>query len=127
MLSFLGCSCFIDDNNNSTSSVAVLLIEGLSRKLVHLLSALLFVVSSAIFRFDGDGVANYGGGSDEDGEENDESDSKLPPHEFIAQRLERSKISSFSILEGAGRTLKGRDLSKVRNAVLSKTGFLESL
>ncbi|KAG4954466.1 hypothetical protein JHK87_040060 [Glycine soja] len=64
---------------------------------------------------------------DEDGEENDESDSKLPPHEFIAQRLERSKISSFSILEGAGRTLKGRDLSKVRNAVLSKTGFLESL
>ncbi|GMN51604.1 hypothetical protein TIFTF001_020757 [Ficus carica] len=27
----------------------------------------------------------------------------------------------------AGRTLKGRDLSKVRNAVLTKTGFLELL
>ncbi|CAN0912582.1 hypothetical protein LINGRAPRIM_LOCUS596 [Linum grandiflorum] len=24
-----------------------------------------------------------------------------------------------------GRTLKGRDLSKVRNAILTKTGFLE--
>ncbi|TKY57302.1 Senescence regulator S40 [Spatholobus suberectus] len=76
---------------------------------------------------DGDGVGNYGGDSDEDGEENDEYDSKLPPHEFIAKRLARSQISSFSVLEGAGRTLKGRDLSKVRNAVLSKTGFLESL
>ncbi|KAG4996726.1 hypothetical protein JHK85_028165 [Glycine max] len=78
-------------------------------------------------RFDGDGVANYGGGSDEDGEENDESDSKLPPHEFIARRLERSQISSFSVLEGAGRTLKGRDLSKVRNVVLPKIGFLKTL
>ncbi|KAH7544394.1 hypothetical protein JRO89_XS15G0159900 [Xanthoceras sorbifolium] len=29
------------------------------------------------------------------------------------------------IFEGVGRTLKGRDLSKVRNAVLTKTGFLE--
>ncbi|KAK4278449.1 hypothetical protein QN277_016294 [Acacia crassicarpa] len=65
---------------------------------------------------------------DEDEDENgDEFDSKLPPHEFIARRLARSHISSFSVVEGVGRTLKGRDLSKVRNAVLSKTGFLESL
>ncbi|KAI9108572.1 hypothetical protein K1719_020456 [Acacia pycnantha] len=63
---------------------------------------------------------------DED-EEGDEFDSKLPPHEFIARRLARSHISSFSVFEGVGRTLKGRDLSKVRNAVLTKTGFLESL
>ncbi|XP_020203453.1 uncharacterized protein LOC109789006 isoform X2 [Cajanus cajan] len=77
---------------------------------------------------DGDAAANYGGDSDEGGgDENDEYDSKLPPHEFIARRLGRSQISSFSVLEGAGRTLKGRDLSKVRNVVLSKTGFLESL
>uniref|UniRef100_A0A151UEE4 Uncharacterized protein n=1 Tax=Cajanus cajan TaxID=3821 RepID=A0A151UEE4_CAJCA len=61
------------------------------------------------------------------GDENDEYDSKLPPHEFIARRLARSQISSFSVLEGAGRTLKRRDLSKVTNVVLSKTGFLESL
>lgn len=75
----------------------------------------------------GDGVVNYGGDSGEEEEEDDEYDPKLPPHEFIARRLARSQISSFSVFEGVGRTLKGRDLSKVRNAVLSKTGFLESL
>ncbi|KAE8646053.1 hypothetical protein Csa_016442 [Cucumis sativus] len=52
---------------------------------------------------------------------------RVPPHELIAKRLARAQISSFSVFEGAGRTLKGRDLSKVRNAVLTKTGFLESL
>ncbi|OIW13391.1 hypothetical protein TanjilG_16500 [Lupinus angustifolius] len=74
---------------------------------------------------DGDGVVNYGGEDSDDEEE--EFDPKLPPHEFIARRLARSQISSFSVFEGVGRTLKGRDLSKMRNAVLSKTGFLESL
>ncbi|CAJ1964109.1 unnamed protein product [Sphenostylis stenocarpa] len=76
---------------------------------------------------DGDGVINDGGGYSDDEEEEDEYDTKLPPHEFIARRLARSQISSFSVFEGVGRTLKGRDLSKVRNAVLTKTGFLESL
>ncbi|EXB38719.1 hypothetical protein L484_004514 [Morus notabilis] len=52
---------------------------------------------------------------------------KVPPHELIARRLAKSQISSFSVFEGVGRTLKGRDLSKVRNAILTKTGFLESL
>ncbi|KAK4782204.1 hypothetical protein SAY86_016306 [Trapa natans] len=51
---------------------------------------------------------------------------KLPPHEYIAMRLARSKNSSFSVLEGVGRKLKGRDLSNVRNDVLTRTGFLES-
>ncbi|XP_059443517.1 protein S40-7-like [Corylus avellana] len=62
------------------------------------------------------------------GEDSDEDDNnyKLPPHEVVARRLARSQISSFSVFEGVGRTLKGRDLSKVRNAVLTKTGFLES-
>ncbi|KAL8462525.1 hypothetical protein ACS0TY_033528 [Phlomoides rotata] len=46
----------------------------------------------------------------------------IPPHEWIA----RKSASSFSVCEGAGRTLKGRDLSRVRNDVLTKTGFLES-
>ncbi|XP_054799891.1 protein S40-7-like [Prosopis cineraria] len=64
---------------------------------------------------------------EEDVENDDEFDARLPPHEFIARRLARSQISSFSVLEGVGRTLKGRDLSEVRNAVLTKTGFLESL
>lgn len=72
---------------------------------------------------DNDDDVHDGGGSD--GNE-DENDYKMPPHEFIASRLARSHISSFSVFEGVGRTLKGRDLSKVRNAVLTKTGFLES-
>ncbi|KAK8664883.1 hypothetical protein V6N13_084654 [Hibiscus sabdariffa] len=49
----------------------------------------------------------------------------LPPHEWLARKLARTQVSSFSVCEGVGRTLKGRDLSKVRNAVLTKTGFLE--
>ncbi|KZV32240.1 phospholipase D C-like [Dorcoceras hygrometricum] len=50
----------------------------------------------------------------------------IPPHEWIARKVSRSEIFSFSVCEGAGRTLKGRDLSRVRNAVLTRTGFLES-
>ncbi|MED6219455.1 hypothetical protein PIB30_035946 [Stylosanthes scabra] len=71
--------------------------------------------------------------SDDEEEEIDDDDDGeydrklLPPHEIIARRLARTQISSFSVFEGVGRTLKGRDLSKVRNAVLTKTGFLESL
>ncbi|XAR65648.1 hypothetical protein NMG60_11009822 [Bertholletia excelsa] len=49
----------------------------------------------------------------------------IPPHEFIARRLERTRISSHSMCEGIGGTLKGRDLSLIRNAILTKTGFLE--
>ncbi|CAI9773434.1 unnamed protein product [Fraxinus pennsylvanica] len=61
-----------------------------------------------------------------DGDEDEDDDGNLiPPHEFIARKLARKQISSFSVCEGAGRTLKGRDLSTVRNAILTKTGFLE--
>ncbi|KAF8101394.1 hypothetical protein N665_0206s0070 [Sinapis alba] len=59
-------------------------------------------------------------------DEDDDEDSMVPPHELVARRLARTQISSFSMCEGMGRTLKGRDLSKTRNAVLTKTGFLES-
>ncbi|KAE8704349.1 Actin cytoskeleton-regulatory complex protein end3, putative isoform 9 [Hibiscus syriacus] len=62
---------------------------------------------------------------DFDDDDEEEFDSKLPPHEFLAKRQARSQISSFSVFEGVGRKLKGRDLRKVRNAVLTKTGFLE--
>ncbi|KAK7359779.1 hypothetical protein VNO77_01744 [Canavalia gladiata] len=57
--------------------------------------------------------------------DDDEDDDMVPPHEWIARKLARSQISSFSVCEGNGRTLKGRDLSKVRNAILTKTGFIE--
>ncbi|KAI3520518.1 hypothetical protein L1887_09967 [Cichorium endivia] len=44
---------------------------------------------------------------------------RIPPHEFLA----RTRMASFSVHEGIGRTLKGRDLSRVRNAIWEKTGF----
>eukprot|EP01018_Ginkgo_biloba_P031055 Gb_40492 [translate_table: standard] len=62
--------------------------------------------------------------ADDDSEDEDD-DEIIPPHEVIARQLGRSQITPFSVYEGAGRTLKGRDLSKVRNAVWTRTGFLE--
>lgn len=62
------------------------------------------------------------GGGNEDGDE----DEMLPPHEIVARASRRgSPMTTFSVLEGAGRTLKGRDLRQVRNAVWRKTGFLD--
>ncbi|KAL6840101.1 hypothetical protein ACP4OV_029911 [Aristida adscensionis] len=61
------------------------------------------------------------------GEEDDEDDEEmLPPHEMVARaRARDSPMTTFSVLEGAGRTLKGRDLRQVRNAVWRQTGFLD--
>lgn len=70
-----------------------------------------------------DGTVSNGVAYDDD--DNDDDGDMVPPHEWIARKLARSQISSFSVCEGIGRTLKGRDLSKVRNAILTKTGFLE--
>lgn len=56
--------------------------------------------------------------------DDDEGRLTLPPHEWLARKMARNQISAFSVCEGAGRTLKGRDLSRVRHAVLSKTGFI---
>ncbi|VVB16763.1 unnamed protein product [Arabis nemorensis] len=49
----------------------------------------------------------------------DASGGRVPPHEFLA----RTRMASFSVHEGVGRTLKGRDLSRVRNAIFEKIGF----
>ncbi|GFQ08144.1 hypothetical protein PHJA_002958400 [Phtheirospermum japonicum] len=43
--------------------------------------------------------------------------------EDAAEQMARTRIASFSVHEGIGRTLKGRDLSRVRNAIWQKTGF----
>ncbi|KAH9322962.1 hypothetical protein KI387_017601, partial [Taxus chinensis] len=48
-------------------------------------------------------------------------EARIPPHELISKQLARSQMTSFSVYEGAGRTLKGRDLSEVRNAVWTRT------
>lgn len=53
----------------------------------------------------------------------DSGENRIPPHEFLARQLARTRIASFSVHEGVGRTLKGRDLSRVRNAIWEKTGF----
>ncbi|KAK9290425.1 hypothetical protein L1049_008595 [Liquidambar formosana] len=57
---------------------------------------------------------------DDDGE-----DEMLPPHEIVARGSAVSPKTTFSVLEGVGRTLKGRDLRQVRNAVWRQTGFLD--
>jgi hypothetical protein len=61
------------------------------------------------------GARKQAGPDDEDGGE------MVPPHVLAARRRARSS----SVLEGAGRTLKGRDLRRLRNAVLQQTGFLD--
>ncbi|KAK6796475.1 hypothetical protein RDI58_004176 [Solanum bulbocastanum] len=48
----------------------------------------------------------------------------IPPHEYLARGYGRSRKSTTdSMFEGMGRTLKGRDMSRVRDAVWSQTGF----
>ena len=61
-------------------------------------------------------------GWEEDGDDYE----MLPPHEIVARASGNgSPMIPFSVLKGAGRTLKGRDLRRVRNVVLQKTGFLD--
>lgn len=61
-------------------------------------------------------VARYSDDDDDD----DEKPGMIPPH-LITSRQQRAMASS--VMEGAGRTLKGRDLRNVRNAVWKHTGF----
>ncbi|XP_057954907.1 protein S40-4-like [Malania oleifera] len=62
-------------------------------------------------------------GSADSDEDYEDGGNRIPPHEFLARQLARTRIASFSLHEGIGRTLKGRDLSRVRNAIWEKTGF----
>lgn len=48
----------------------------------------------------------------------------VPPHEYLARAYACSrKTAENSVCEGVGRTLKGRDMSRVRDAVWNQTGF----
>ncbi|KAL6574148.1 hypothetical protein OROHE_001690 [Orobanche hederae] len=49
----------------------------------------------------------------------------VPPHVILRRRV-AGKMMAFSVCIGNGRTLKGRDLSEVRNSILRMTGFLET-
>ncbi|GMJ02999.1 hypothetical protein like AT5G03230 [Hibiscus trionum] len=66
-------------------------------------------ILKADYRVHGDSSASDGG----------DGDGRVPPHEYLPRR----RGASFSVHEGIGRTLKGRDLRCVRNAVWKKTGF----
>lgn len=68
-----------------------------------------------------DNPIGFPGAGDED---EDEGDDKLPPHEYLAREQARSQMTTTSVFHGVGRTLKGRDMSRVRNAVWRQTGFL---
>ncbi|MCO5574027.1 hypothetical protein L7F22_027805 [Adiantum nelumboides] len=63
-------------------------------------------------------------GKSEEGNKDDDDD-RLPPHELLAKEYARSQMTTFSVCEGHGRTLKGRDLSRVRDAVWSQMGFAD--
>ncbi|XP_073157943.1 protein S40-4-like [Henckelia pumila] len=60
-----------------------------------------------------------GESEDAEGEGEEDGNCRLPPHEYLA----RTRVASFSVHEGVGRTLKGRDLSRVRNAIWKQIGF----
>lgn len=55
--------------------------------------------------------------SDLDGDDGE----MVPPHVILGRR-----VMVHSVCTGKGRTLKGRDLSQVRNSILKMTGFLEN-
>ncbi|EXB58286.1 hypothetical protein L484_015620 [Morus notabilis] len=63
---------------------------------------------------------------DWDDEEDGNDDGELvPPHVIVGRRMAGGKMA-YSVCTGNGRTLKGRDLSQVRNSILRMTGFLET-
>eukprot|EP00249_Psilotum_nudum_P012387 c23751_g1_i2 orf=263-1060(-) len=62
---------------------------------------------------------------DDSDDEREDEEERLPPHQLLAREYARSQMTPFSVFEGAGRTLKGRDLSRVRNAILTQTGFFD--
>ena len=68
----------------------------------------------------GPGVAPGAREEEEDGE-------VVPPHVLLARRRAAAAgAGASSVCSGQGRTLKGRDLRRVRDSVLRMTGFIES-
>ncbi|GKU94314.1 hypothetical protein SLEP1_g7828 [Rubroshorea leprosula] len=74
-----------------------------------------------------DGVFHYAAADADDFEEEcngGEEGGIVPPHVILGRRI--AGKMAFSVCTGNGRTLKGRDLSQVRNRILRMTGFLET-
>ncbi|CAO2194574.1 unnamed protein product [Urochloa humidicola] len=72
------------------------------------------------------GVVVSGARADEWAEEegDQQAGEAVPPHVLLARR--RAAAAASSVCSGQGRTLKGRDLRRVRDSVLRMTGFIES-
>ncbi|RLN34179.1 uncharacterized protein C2845_PM03G08320 [Panicum miliaceum] len=68
----------------------------------------------------GSGSSRRGGGE----EDEEDGGEMLPPHEWLARKMERMGLSSPPDQACRGRS-KGRELTKVRDAVLPKTAFYE--
>jgi Senescence regulator len=51
-------------------------------------------------------------------------DEQVPPHVLMSRKRNTENLA-FPLCSGHGRTLKGRDLSDVRNTVWRMTGFLD--
>lgn len=64
-------------------------------------------------------------GFEEEEEEDGDDQPWAPPHVLASRRWAGERKVAFSLCSGQGRTLKGRDLRHVRDAVLRMTGFLE--
>lgn len=67
-----------------------------------------------------------GNGRESGREEEDEESGMMPPHEYLAKsqkRRSRKSGGGASVFEGVGKTLKGRELRRVRDAIWSQTGF----
>ncbi|KAK9084837.1 hypothetical protein Sjap_025248 [Stephania japonica] len=68
--------------------------------------------------------SSHGWTEEEEDEDKEEDTELVPPHVYLAREYaQRHKTVATSVLEGVGRTLKGRDMSRVRDAVWSQTGF----
>ncbi|KAI5061692.1 hypothetical protein GOP47_0024197 [Adiantum capillus-veneris] len=55
----------------------------------------------------------------------DDDIKRLPPHVMLAKEYARDQRMTSSVCEGQGRTLKGRDMRRVRNAVWRQIGFAD--
>ncbi|GLT80171.1 hypothetical protein SLA2020_516250 [Shorea laevis] len=87
------------------------------------------VMSSSLpVNIPGDRVFRYAAADADDFEEvcngGEEEGGIVPPHVILGRRI--AGKMAFSVCTGNGRTLKGRDLSQVRNRILRMTGFLET-
>lgn len=78
---------------------------------------------TAGFNYNGTGF-NLDDDDDDDGADHETiGKSIVPPHIFL-QRRSAGRMA-FSVCVGNGRTLKGRELTVMRDSILRRTGFIE--